>query len=132
MIYGIGTDIVQTNRIATTLARIGERFAEKILGAEELKEYQHRRINIEARGLHYLCNRFAAKEAFSKALGIGMREPMSWHSIQILNDHNGLPGIMTNGALAAYMHSKQLTAKVSLSDETDYSLAFVLIEKMIA
>lgn len=129
MIYGIGTDIVQTKRIAETLARAGERFAGKILGTEELKEYQQRRDHVESRGLHYLCNRFAAKEAFSKALGLGMREPVTWHALQILNNPNGAPQIVTSGALAEYMNSNQLTVKVSLSDEVDYSLAFVVVEK---
>lgn len=129
MIYGIGTDIVQTNRIEATLARAGERFAKKVLGVDELKEYQQRRAHVELRGLHYLCNRFAAKEAFSKALGLGMREPISWHALQILNDEHGRPYIVTSGALAEYMKSNQLTAQVSLSDEVDYSLAFVVVEK---
>jgi len=129
VIYGIGTDIVQTKRIAETLARAGERFAEKILGAEEHKEYQQRRAHVELRGLHYLCNRFAAKEAFSKALGLGMRELVSWHALQVVNDLNGAPQIVTNGALAEFMKNNQLTVKVSLSDEVDYSLAFVIVEK---
>lgn len=128
MICGIGTDIVQTSRIAATLARAGERFAEKILGVDELKEYQQRRAHVEARGLHYLCNRFAAKEAFAKALGFGMREPLSWHALQILNDEHGAPQIVTSGALAEHMQSNQLTARISLSDEVDYSLAFVVVE----
>ncbi|PRC92612.1 holo-ACP synthase [Solimicrobium silvestre] len=129
MVYGIGTDIVQISRIVATLARTGERFAEKILGAEEFLEYQQRHANVGVHGLHYLCNRYAAKEAFSKALGLGMRAPLSWHTIQILNDSNGAPYIVTSGDLAEHMQSMQLTAKISLSDEVDYSLAFVLIEK---
>jgi holo-[acyl-carrier protein] synthase len=129
VIYGVGTDIVQTSRIAATLARAGERFASKVLGVDELKEYQERSAHVEARGLHYLCNRYAAKEAFSKALGLGMREPVSWHALQILNDEHGAPRVVTNGALAEYMKSNQLTSFVTLSDEVDYSLAFVVIEK---
>lgn len=129
MIYAIGTDIVQTSRIADTLARVGERFVERILGADELKEYQRRSTKVESRGLHYLCNRFAAKEAFAKALGLGMREPMSWHAIQILNDQHGAPRIVTSGALDEYMKNNKLTAMVTLSDEVDCSLAFVVVEK---
>ena len=130
MIIGIGTDIVQISRIAATLTRTEDRFAQKILGADELREYQQRQQNNSIRGLHYLCNRFAAKEAFSKALGSGMRAPMAWHSIQILNDEQGAPKVVTSGALAEYMRDKKLKPNVSLSDEEDYSVAFVLIEQI--
>lgn len=130
MIIGIGTDIVKISRIAATLARTDDRFAQKILGADELREFQQRQQNNSTRGLHYVCNRFAAKEAFSKALGIGMRAPMAWHNIQILNDEQGAPKIVTSGALAEYMRAKKLKSNVSLSDEEDYSVAFVLIEQV--
>jgi holo-[acyl-carrier protein] synthase len=131
MIYGIGSDLVQISRIAATLKKTDERFAEKILGAEELIEYQQRYAKVDGRGLQYLCNRFAAKEAFSKAMGLGMRVPVNWHGVQILNDENGAPYVVANGQLLAYMEHHQLTVKVSLSDEVDYSLAFIIVEKNV-
>lgn len=85
MIYGIGTDIVQIPRIEAALARNGERFAEKILGSEELEKYRRRKEKFEARGIRFLATRFAAKEAFSKAIGLGMRMPMTWRAMQTLN-----------------------------------------------
>ena len=72
MIYGIGTDIVQISRIEGALGR-NERFAEKILGPEELVKFHARRAKNDVRGLRFLATRFSAKEAFSKAIGLGMR-----------------------------------------------------------
>jgi len=80
MIYGIGTDIVQISRVKAALERSGPRFAEKILGPEELVKYHARRAKNEVRGLRFLATRFSAKEAFSKAIGLGMRMPMTWRS----------------------------------------------------
>ncbi len=129
MVYGIGTDIIQTARIAASLERIGARFAAKILGADELLEYHQRQCASEVRALHYLCTRYAAKEAFSKALHTGMRAPMSWHAMQVLNDELGAPYIVTHDGLAQFMQLNELSASISLSDEIDYAVAFVLIEK---
>jgi len=85
MIYGIGTDILQISRLKATLARRGDRFAQKVLGPEEMEKYLRRKGKVEARGISFLATRFAAKEAFSKAIGMGMRMPMTWRSVQILN-----------------------------------------------
>ena len=78
MIAGIGTDIIRIDRIAAALERHGDRFAEKILGPQELEKYHRRKAKVEARGIRFLATRFAAKEAFSKAIGLGMRMPMTW------------------------------------------------------
>ena len=78
MVSGIGTDIIRINRIAAALARHGDRFAQKILGPQEMEKYLRRKAKVEARGLRFLATRFAAKEAFSKAIGLGMRMPMTW------------------------------------------------------
>lgn len=128
MIYGIGTDIVQISRIAAALARNGLRFAEKILGEQELKEYHLRREKSQIRGLSFLATRFAAKEAFSKALGLGLQIPMSWRAMQTINVPNGQPTIVTNGVLKEFMERHRLVAKVSISDETEYAVAFVIVE----
>jgi len=113
MIYGIGTDIVQISRVEAALARSGERFAEKILGPQELDKF--------------LATRFSAKEAFSKAIGLGMRMPMTWRSAQMLNAPSGKPIIVCSGALDEFMRKHRLTAQVTISDEADYGVAFVIV-----
>lgn len=129
MIYGIGTDIIQISRIEAALARNGERFAEKILGPQELEKYQRRKAKVAARGIRFLATRFAAKEAFSKAIGLGMRMPMSWRAMQTLNAASGQPVVQTEGALQQWMQERGLSARVSLTDEADYAVAFVIVEK---
>ncbi|KGF78496.1 4'-phosphopantetheinyl transferase [Massilia sp. JS1662] len=127
MIYGIGTDIVQISRVEAALKRSGERFAEKILGPEELVKYHARRAKNEVRGLRFLATRFSAKEAFSKAIGLGMRMPMTWRSAQMLNAPSGKPMIVCSGALDEFMRTHRLTAQVTISDEADYGVAFVIV-----
>jgi holo-[acyl-carrier protein] synthase len=127
MIYGIGTDIVQISRVEAALARNGERFAEKILGPQELAKYHARRAKNELRGLRFLATRFSAKEAFSKAIGLGMRMPMTWRSAQMLNAPSGKPIIVCSWALEEFMRDNRLTAQVTISDEADYGVAFVIV-----
>jgi len=129
MIYGIGTDIIQISRIEEALARHGDRFAEKILGQEELDKYHRRKSKVEARGVRFLASRFAAKEAFSKAIGLGMRMPMTWRAMQTLNAPSGKPLVVTSGTLQEFMEQNGLTAQVSITDEADYAVAFVIVEK---
>ena len=99
MIYGIGTDMILITRLQAALKRHGDRFAEKILGPQEMQRYLHRKAKVELRGLRYLGTRFAAKEAFSKALGLGMRMPMTWRSMQLLNAPGGKPEAVCSGKL---------------------------------
>jgi len=127
MIYGIGTDIVQISRVAAALARSGDRFAEKILGPQELEKFHARRARNELRGLRFLATRFSAKEAFSKAVGLGMRMPMTWRSAQMLNAPGGRPVIVCSGALEEFMRHNKLSAQVTISDEADYGVAFVIV-----
>ncbi len=127
MIYGIGTDIVQISRVEAALKRSGPRFAEKILGPEELVKYHARRAKNEVRGLRFLATRFSAKEAFSKAIGLGLRMPMTWRSAQMLNAPSGKPIIVCSGALDEFMRTHRLTAQVTISDEADYGVAFVIV-----
>lgn len=129
MIYGIGTDIIQISRIEAALARNGERFAEKILGPDELQVYHRRKAKVAARGLRFLATRFAAKEAFSKAIGLGMRMPMTWRALQTLNAPGGRPVAVTSGSLQEFMDRNGLSAQVSITDEADYAVAFVIVEK---
>jgi holo-[acyl-carrier-protein] synthase len=84
MIYGIGTDILEIERLEAVLARRGDAFVERILGPNERAIFERRRAKVARRGLSFLATRFAAKEALSKALGLGMRAPMSWLAAEIL------------------------------------------------
>lgn len=129
MIYGIGTDIIRIPRIEAALARHGDRFAEKVLGPQELERYHRRKAKVEARGIRFLATRFAAKEAFSKAIGLGMHMPMTWRAMQTLNAPSGKPVVVTSGALQTFMEEHQLTAQVTITDESDYAVAFVIVEK---
>ncbi|MES2048411.1 MAG: holo-ACP synthase [Pseudomonadota bacterium] len=130
MIFGIGTDIVQISRIENATKNNDGRFAEKILGPDEILIYAERKARSEARGLRFLATRFAAKEAFSKALGLGMRLPMTWHALQFLNEPEGMPIVVATGGLLTWMNERALTASVSMSDEVEYAVAFVIIEHM--
>lgn len=128
MIFGVGTDICDVRRIATTLARRGERFAEKVLGPHEIEIFRARRARVEARGVSYLATRFSAKEAFSKAIGLGMCMPMTWRDCEVVKAPSGKPQIRLHGALAAWFDARHLQAHVSVTDETDYAASFVVVE----
>jgi len=128
MIHGIGTDICDIRRIRDTLARRGERFAEKVLGPGELEVFRARRTRVEARGVSYLATRFSAKEAFAKAIGLGMRWPMTWRSCQVLNAPGGKPQLVLGGELAEWFAARGLHAEVSVTDESDYAVTFVVVE----
>ncbi|HEY0064642.1 MAG TPA: holo-ACP synthase [Telluria sp.] len=131
MIYGIGTDIVQIARIEQALARHGDRFAAKILGPEELLTFHARRAQNAVRGMRYLATRFSAKEALSKAIGLGLQLPMRWTSAQMLNAPSGKPAIVCSGALDAFMRQNKLSAQVSISDEAQYGVAFVIVTQEV-
>ena len=123
MIYGIGTDIVQIARMRTALDRHGEAFAARILVQAEWGEWQASRNRAQ-----FLAKRFAAKEAFGKALGIGLSPPATLHALAVQHDEQGKPCFAYDDALAAHMESKALRAFLSLTDEKDYAVAFTVIE----
>ena len=128
MILGIGTDLCDIRRLRAPLARRGERFAQRVLGAHEIEVFRARRARSEVRGVAYLATRFAAKEAFSKAIGMGMRMPMTWRACEVLNASSGKPEIRLNGALADWFNGRGLVAHVSVTDEVDHAAAFVVVE----
>ena len=130
MIYGIGTDICDLRRIAATFERQGERFARKVLSDAEFKVWEARRARWPKRGLSYLATRFSAKEAFSKAIGRGMRAPMSWRLCEIANQRSGKPIIVLHGDLKDWFEAQGLTAHVTVTDETEYAASFVVVEKL--
>ncbi|PLY57934.1 holo-ACP synthase [Herbaspirillum sp. BH-1] len=129
MIYGIGTDILKIPRLEAALKRHGDRFAGKILGPQEMEKYLRRKAKVEARGIRFLTTRFAAKEAFSKAIGMGMRMPMTWRAMQVLNAPSGKPVVVCSGALQQWMQEQGLSAHVTITDEVEYAVAFVIVEK---
>jgi len=129
MIVGIGTDVCDIRRIAIALQRHGDRFAQRVLGPDELRVFEARRARVARRGLSYLATRFSAKEAFSKAIGLGMRSPMSWRACEVVNAPSGKPEIRLHGELARWFAERQLRAFVSVSDEADIATAFVVVEK---
>jgi holo-[acyl-carrier protein] synthase len=128
MIYGIGTDVCDIRRIQKSLERYGSRFAERILGTDELQVWHARTTRWPGRGVRYLATRFSAKEAFSKAIGLGMVGPMTWRRCQILNDSSGRPEIRLQGPLQEWFLERGLHAHVSVSDENDYAATFVVVE----
>ena len=130
MIFGIGTDICDVRRIRASLARHGERLAQKILSEGELHTWRARSARWPDRGVSYLATRFSAKEAFSKAIGLGMRMPMTWRLCEISNSASGKPEIILHGALKSWFDARQLGVHVSVTDETDYAASFVVVEHL--
>lgn len=129
MIYGIGTDICDIRRIRVSLEKYGERFAQKVLSDAEMQTYLTRSARWPERGVRYVATRFSAKEAFSKAIGLGMRMPMTWRLCEVAKLPSGQPTIVLHGALKAWFEAKGLTAHVSVSDESDYATSYVIVEK---
>jgi holo-[acyl-carrier protein] synthase len=128
VIFGVGTDLCDVRRIRTVLARRGDRFAERVLGPHEIEVFRARRGQLHERGVRYLATRFSAKEAFSKAIGLGMRMPMTWRACEIVKRPSGKPEIRLHGELARWCAERRLSAHVSVSDEADYASSFVVVE----
>jgi holo-[acyl-carrier protein] synthase len=129
MIVGIGTDICDIRRIEATWQRQGERFVRKVLTDAEFAVWQQRGARWPQRGLRFLATRFSAKEAFSKAIGLGMRMPMSWRHCEIANQPSGQPVIVLHGELKTWFEARGWRAFVTVTDETDYAASFVVVER---
>ncbi len=128
MIVGIGTDVCDVRRIRAALERRGDRFAERVLTDAELETFHERRGRFADRGVRFLATRFSAKEAFSKAIGLGLRMPMTWRGCEIAKRPSGKPEIRLHGELAAWFEARRFIAHVSVTDEADYAAAFVVVE----
>ena len=128
MIYGIGNDICDVRRIRASLERHGERFAARILSDTELATWRSRSARWPERGVRFLATRFSAKEAFSKAIGLGMVMPMTWRNCEVANLPSGQPTLVLHGALKDWFEARALTVHLSLSDETDYAASFCVVE----
>ena len=124
MIYGVGTDIVEIPRVAAALERFGDRFARRILCEPELRRFAGHRSPAA-----YLAKRFAAKEAFTKALGTGIRAPANWHGVWVANLRSGKPTLQFTDALQALLDARGVgSAHVSLTDERGLASATVILE----
>ena len=125
MIHGIGTDIVRIERVRRALERHGEGFALRILAESEVEAWRTSRDPARL-----LAKRFAAKEAFGKALGTGVAVPATLHAVAVGHDALGKPDYRYDDRLAAHMRERGLCAHLSISDEDDNVVAFALIERV--
>ena len=125
MIYGIGTDVVEVIRIKKSLDKFGDNLAKKILTEEEMKSYQLSSIKE-----NFLAKRFAAKEAFSKALGTGLRGEVNLQAISVTHNHMGKPCLKFNQKVKEILTIKNITSQhLSISDEKNIAVAFVVLDK---
>jgi len=125
-IYGIGTDIVEVRRMAAILGRRGHGFARHVLHHDELLEYEASRFPER-----FLAKRFAAKEAFSKAMGTGFRSPVTLTNIRITHDDLGKPGFAFEPELSELVAQQRVgRCHLSVSDEKELVAAFVVLERV--
>lgn len=129
-VAGIGVDLLRLERVERVYARHGDRFARRILGLQEYEKFQRRLARDPQRGMRFLATRFAAKEAFSKAVGLGMRSPMAWSRMQTLNEPSGRPCVVLSEPLLSWYEQRFGSAHVSVTDESDTVAAFVVVEAL--
>lgn len=124
MIFGIGTDIVSVGRIAEASERHGPAFAARLLTPAELAEYAQ-----QPHPARFLAKRFAAKEAFAKATGQGLRHPVTLHNITVGHDELGKPTLQCAPELESFLNTLGVTCHhLSISDEHEHVVAFVILE----
>ena len=124
MIYGIGTDLIEVKRIESALRRFGDRFAARILCEPELKRFRSHKQPVA-----YLAKRFAAKEAFTKALGTGIHAPANWHGVWVVNLKSGKPVLEFSPPLKQFLQERKIgRSHLSLTDEQEIASATVILE----
>jgi holo-[acyl-carrier protein] synthase len=124
VIYGVGSDLIEIPRVERALARFGERFARRILCEPEL-----RRFHGHAKPAAYLAKRFAAKEAFTKALGTGIHAPANWHGVWVINLKSGKPQLEFSAALAKLLRDRGIQrSHLTLTDERGMASATVILD----
>jgi len=123
-ILGLGTDIVEIERIAGVIERSGDRLARRVLSEAEWQQYQRHQQPVR-----FLAKRFAVKEAAAKAFGTGIRGGLAFNQFEVYNDELGKPG------LRFFNHASEVAEKlcvrqvhVTLADERHYACATVIIE----
>ena len=125
MIYGIGVDLVKVQRLEDGLTRYGEDYADRLLAPEE-----HPDFFSAAQPARFLAKRFAAKEAFAKAAGTGLRHPLHLRSIAVTHTALGQPALRFDAELEAWLQERGISGHhLSISDEHDHVIAFVVLEK---
>jgi holo-[acyl-carrier protein] synthase len=125
VIYGVGIDVVEVRRIEDSMARFGRRLAEKILSTEECSEYDQ-----SPRKARFLARRFAAKEALVKALGTGFRAGLFPGAISVTHDALGKPAFRLETSVSSALEQRGICkSHLSITDEREYALAYVLLEK---
>lgn len=123
-IFGIGTDIVDITRLEAALQRHGEAFAAKLLADDELAAWRE-----ASNPAAFLAKRFAAKEAFAKALGTGIRGAVTLRRFAVVHDALGRPGFRCDPQVEAELQVRNIhTIHLSLSDERQHVVAFVVME----
>ncbi|MGA0128899.1 MAG: holo-ACP synthase [Burkholderiales bacterium] len=124
MIFGIGVDVLDITRIEKLLAKYESRFIDHLLTALEKEQYADTN-----RGVHYLATRFSGKEAISKALGTGLRKPMTLHAVSILNDLVGKPELVFDKTLDKFLRSREVNRiHISFSHEGSLLTSFAVAE----
>jgi len=125
MIYGIGIDVIQPHRVARLLDKYGERFVRRVLTPLEQPRYER-----SAQPVLFLANRFAAKEAFSKAMGTGFRYPVTLQCISVVQNSAGKPGFSFNERLDDLVRKRGISGHhLTISDESNLACACVVLEK---
>jgi holo-[acyl-carrier protein] synthase len=124
MIYGIGTDIVNIDRVSNILNKNRDGFIKRVLTDHEIALFSNKADNAA-----YCAKRFAAKEAFAKALGTGIGRVVSFQDLTVRNNENGKPYFIPSEKLRQYLVEKKIAkAHLSISDETKNAIAFVILE----
>jgi len=128
MIYGVGTDVVEIERIRAVLAKYGERFARKILCEPEMRRFENHRLKA-----NYLAKRFAAKEAFSKAVGTGFKRGVFMKDIGVVNAPSGAPTLHLTGGARARLDAltpagHAMAVHLTMTDDHPWAQAFVILE----
>jgi holo-[acyl-carrier protein] synthase len=125
MIYGIGIDVIQPHRVARLLEKYGDRFVRRVLTPQEQPRFSR-----SAQPVLFLANRFAAKEAFSKAMGTGFRYPVTLQCISVVQNSAGKPSLAFNEALDEMVRRNGITSHhLTISDESNLACACVVLEK---
>ncbi len=136
MIHGIGTDIVTIKRIEDALEKHGDRFVNRILCSDEVAEFANLVVSLPTDAVslqklaRFVAKRFAVKEAFSKAFGTGIGAEVGWHDIAVQHTSNGRPLLTTSAAMQQKLDAEKIFAThVSIADETEHAIAYVILEK---
>jgi holo-[acyl-carrier protein] synthase len=125
MIYGIGIDVIEPQRVARLFEKYGERFVRRVLTPLERQRFER-----SAQKVLFLANRFAAKEAFSKAIGTGFRYPVTLQNISVVQNSLGKPGLAFSEALDAMMRAAGINGHhLTISDESSLACACVVLEQ---